>query len=72
MKNILLSFRGFENNAIFTEKDIHDLKSPWQYLKKKLANMGYDIKTVDDNDLRNCERNTVRSLSITDRPKQNV
>lgn len=56
MKDILLNFRGFENNTIFTKENVDDLNGPWKYLKKRLFDIGYNIKTVDDNSLSNAER----------------
>lgn len=55
MKTILLAFKGEENNRIFNRDDINGLSGTWKYLREKLLSIGYDIKTVDDNDLRDCE-----------------
>ncbi|MCC7160292.1 hypothetical protein IT399_00985 [Candidatus Nomurabacteria bacterium] len=56
MKDILLNFKGFENNIIFTKYNADDLNGPWKYLKNKLASIGYDLKTADDNDLSTAEK----------------
>lgn len=56
MKDILLNFKGFEKNTIFTNENVDDLNGPWKHLKKRLAEVGYDLKTVDDNDLTKAER----------------
>ncbi len=56
MKTILLSYKGFENNAIFNGEDMNNSKGPWKLLKKKLAELGYDFKTVDTSDLTQANR----------------
>lgn len=56
MKDILLNFKGFENNIIFTKYNADDLNGPWKYLKNKLATIGYNLKTVDNNDLSTAEK----------------
>lgn len=56
MKNILLSFKGFENNIIFKHKDSNNFNSSWVYLKEELSKIGYDFKTVDDNNLSTAEK----------------
>lgn len=56
MKNILLSFKGFENNKIFKQQDSNNFNRSWVYLKDELAKKGYDFKTVDDNNLSTAEK----------------
>lgn len=56
MKDILLSWKGVHNNIIFTEQDANDSRRPWKYLRDELLKHGYDLKTLDDNNLENAER----------------
>lgn len=55
-KTILFSMRGLGNNAIFTINNENDHNVQWKVLKQNLAELGYDIKTTDDNDLNTAER----------------
>ncbi len=56
MKGILINFSSpvLGNNVIFNTNDVNNLNNPWKFLRKKLFNLGYDIKTADQNDLSNC------------------
>lgn len=45
---------GLGNNFIFNENDINDLNKPFKVLKKRLASLGYDIITSDDNSVIDC------------------
>ncbi|MEK7069952.1 MAG: glycosyltransferase family 10 [Patescibacteria group bacterium] len=56
MKDILINFSSpvLGNNFIFNTNDANNLNDPWKLLKKKLFNLGYNIKTADQNGLSNC------------------
>ena len=56
MKDILINFASpaLGNNVIFDTDDINGLNDPWKLLKKKLYNLGYNLKTADQNELSNC------------------
>ena len=56
MKDILINFSSpvLGNNSIFNTNDANNLNDSWKFLKKKLADLGYDIKTADQNGLSNC------------------
>ena len=56
MKDILINFASpvFGNNSIFNTNDINNLNVPWKILKKKIFNLGYNLKTADKNGLSNC------------------
>src|SRR5574343_325724 len=47
MKKILLSWKGFEKNKIFTYTDSNNSNGPWKHLKSKLNENNYDIETID-------------------------
>ena len=57
MKKILLQTSSLvdANNNIFKSKDLNNASIRWHMLKDRLASVGYDLMTVDDNDLKNCE-----------------
>jgi len=56
MKKILLQVpsQGLSNNVMFTENDINDMFEPWKKLKSKLAQLGLDLVTADNNSLSDC------------------
>ena len=56
MKDILINFSSpvLGNNFIFNTNDVNSLNDAWKHLKKKLFNLGYNIKTADQNGLSNC------------------
>ena len=56
MKDILINFSSpvLGNNFIFNTNDPNNLNDSWKFLKKKLFNLGYNIKTADQNGLSNC------------------
>lgn len=56
MKDILINFSSpvLGNNSIFNTDDVNSLNDAWKHLKKKLFDLGYNIKTADQNDLSNC------------------
>lgn len=54
MKDILLSFPGFENNVVFKIDDVNGFNNIWRVLRKRLHNLGYNLKTADQNKLSNC------------------
>ncbi len=53
MKNILINFASsaLSNNIIFDTDDVNGLNDPFKQLKKGLFDIGYDIKTADQNSL---------------------
>ncbi len=55
MKDILINFgsSALGNNAIFND-DINGMNDPWKLLRVKLFELGYNLKTADQNDLKNC------------------
>lgn len=55
MKDILINFGSpaLGNNAIFND-DINGMNDPWKLLRVKLFELGYNLKTADQNDLKNC------------------
>ena len=57
MKKILIQFSspGFAHNNIFNSKDINNAYVRWFELKRRLAVMGYELTTADDNNLTDCE-----------------
>ena len=56
MKDIFINFSSpvLGNNSIFNTNDVNGLNDSWKFLKKKLSNLGYNLKTADQNDLSNC------------------
>ena len=56
MKDIFINFSSpvLGNNSIFNTNDVNNLNDAWKHLKKKLFNLGYNIKTADQNGLSNC------------------
>lgn len=56
MKDILINFASpvLGNNYIFNTNDVNSLNDSWKHLKKKLFDLGYNIKTADQNNLSNC------------------
>ena len=56
MKDIFINFSSpvLGNNSIFNTNDVNNLNDAWKHLKKKLFNLGYNIKTADQNGLLNC------------------
>jgi hypothetical protein len=56
MKDILISFASpvFGNNEIFADNEACDLNSPFRLLKKYMSGAGYNLKTVDQNDVKDC------------------
>lgn len=56
MKDILINFSSpvLGNNFIFNTDDVNSLNDAWKHLKKKMFDLGYNIKTADQNDLSNC------------------
>jgi len=57
MKKILLQtpYASFANNKIFETRDGNNALARWRILKDRLAAMGYDLLTADDNSLTDCE-----------------
>ena len=57
MKNkifLQVSSPNLANNIMFTENDVNGMLEPWKKLKMKLAQMGYDFVTTDNNPLSQC------------------
>jgi len=58
MKKILIQLSSpvFANNAFFNDKDENNMLAPWREVKSRLANLGYDLVTADDNPVKDCSR----------------
>lgn len=75
MKKILLSWKGFEKNIIFTQEDSNNFNGPWKYLKNKLEEINYDISTIDTSRIEDADFILFvdeTSLGIPKKPKNNL
>lgn len=75
MKKILLSWKGFENNKIFTYNDSNNFNGPWKHLKNKLSEIDYDISTIDTSEIGDADFILFideTSLGIPKKPKNNL
>jgi hypothetical protein len=55
MKTILLHSLTGTNNQIFDPNERDGYNDPLIYLREKLLELGYDLKTADNHSLKNCE-----------------
>jgi alpha(1,3/1,4) fucosyltransferase len=55
MRTILIHSLTGENNQMFNPDERDGYNEPMIYLKKELYHLGYDLRTSDNNDLKNCE-----------------
>lgn len=57
MKKILLVLESeaLSNNVLFEVNDVNNLNEPWKYLKRKLKELDYDLKTADNNKIDDCD-----------------
>lgn len=72
MKNILLNWREVKEDRIFNEVDTNDLNRPWKYLKDKLADMEYNLTTLDNKDLLSADKIIFVDEVSLGIPKKNI